>query len=202
MAHNELSEKLDQLTIDELGFDFNEDAVWSKLEGRLHNRRGYVIWWSAAASVLIGFTLFFSRLFTTDITVEPTVVEQIITPGIGLPVLEEEKEIMQDDLNESPQQVLTKTLRKRGITPIAITELPDQAIVIKPMELPQQEIQLAEKSLFAAEDISIIQASLEKPQVEKGRKMSIRAQWHQSPSELNVNYKALKIKLYEQEKKQ
>ncbi|MEQ9008013.1 MAG: hypothetical protein RLP12_09030, partial [Ekhidna sp.] len=102
---------------------------------------------------------------------------------------------------ENGLKVINEELKipiRKGIEPAQVVELSKIKLSLVPIALPnsQQEIK---KTAFAAEDISIIQASLGQPSIENGRTMTIRAQWQNSTEELNVNYQALKIKLYEKD---
>ncbi|NQZ77512.1 MAG: hypothetical protein HRT61_15630, partial [Ekhidna sp.] len=74
------------------------------------------------------------------------------------------------------------------------------SVDIKPLLEPLLQPKAEEKPQFAPEDISIIQASLERPSIRKGRTMTIRAQWQKSSTNSNVENQALKIKLYEKNK--
>lgn len=201
MAHNNFSEKLDQISIDELGFSFDESAAWKMLEAKL-NRKTIVLdrkWLAVAcmfiAILMIPFSL--TEKFSAD-TSEPVAIEYYNpTELVNDPLLVEAEE---DEVLE----------RVRVFTPIHIEpkkiELSIADVDLKsmvPLRLEVIEIEeIKTTPQFALEDISIIQASLEGAKVEKGKNLSIRAQWQTTPNEVNVNYQALKIKLYEKEKKQ
>ena len=88
--------------------------------------------------------------------------------------------------------IITPQLRKHTNLQIAEIKIPD--LIEKPMKFKEERKDLV---VFNQKDISIIQASLESPTIENGRKVTIRAQWKNSPNDVPVNYQALKIKLYE-----
>lgn len=194
MALNQLSEKLDALAEQDLGFAFDNAAVWAKLEGRLDNRRVYPYWWVAAACLMIGMTLLPISLMKTGITENPALSNNIDT-GLKEPAsikAENGKKVIIEEF---------KVPKPKGIEPAQVAELSNIKLSLVPIALPnsQQEVK---KAAFAEEDISIIQASLGRPPIENGRTMTIRAQWQNSTEELNVNYQALKIKLYEKDRNQ
>ncbi|WP_424963165.1 hypothetical protein [Ekhidna sp.] len=200
MAHNELSEKLDQLSSHELGVEFDDVATWSRLEKRLDERRPYAIWWVAAACLILGLAYILSptleqseRQVLSDQSIAADSKEDVETPAI----IEEQvsPSVAVDEEFDYPD---AKPLRKKGIAPLQVASLPSMNLSLEPVVVPVKHEN--KKSLFAAEDISAIRASLEQPTVEKGRSITIRAQWQKSTDELNVNYQALKIKLYEKNK--
>ncbi len=191
MALNQLSDRLDQISVSELGFEFDDSAVWSKLEGRLNNTRAVGYWRTVAACML---------LLTLCLPI--SLLKEIDLPTNTLSVIEETSVIESSDLSQAPmiEDDLKKTdksiwkLDKKGIEPIQLAKVTVKSLALQPIEF---EIIKVKKPTFAGEDISIIQASLETPKVGKGRKMTIRAQWQKSPTKSNVEHQALKVKLYE-----
>ena len=65
---------------------------------------------------------------------------------------------------------------------------------LKPILIEKEQI---ERQLFANEDISIIQASLGTPKIEKEKSVTLRAQSHTSSQTVQLHNQALKIKLFE-----
>lgn len=191
MANNQLTEKLDQVSISELGFEFDEAAVWSKLEQRLDNRRALVYWWTVAACVLLA-TLFLpiSLLKKTEIVTD-TISQTIDSPGQENPVVIN-KQVEVEDLNKAKKPVWK--LDKKGIEPIQLAQVEIKSLTLEPIVLVSIE---DNKPAFAAEDISIIQASLERSSIEKGKSITVRAQLQSFPDQVKSNQKVLKIKLYE-----
>ena len=203
MALSELSEKLDQLSEQELGFEFDDAAVWSKLEQKLDNKNRYAFWWVAAACLLAGFLFWPLGFFESMDAERPMVADQVEVAEEELVAVQEipEDEPIVNGSRKEPAFMEFKIPSKKEIAHVQLAEVSRWKLHLKPIPT-QTAIQETESPLFAAEDISIIQASLEQSSIEKGRTMTIRAQWQKSPDELNVNYQALKIKLYEKEKKQ
>ncbi|MEQ9468631.1 MAG: hypothetical protein RLN88_14575 [Ekhidna sp.] len=197
MAHNNFSEKLDQISAGDLGFSFDEDASWIKLEARL-NKKSFILErrWLAAACLFIAiltipFTLLkeSSHSVSDRMVMESHEIEIVEKPTqIVVPVYEGTKRFERTPITIEPKKI-----------ELSIAEIDFRPII----PLKKVEVKAGDTSTpqFAAEDISIIQASLEGARVEKGKNLSIRAQWQTSPNEVNVDYQALKIKLYEKEKK-
>lgn len=193
MAHNQLAEKLDQVSEHELGFDFDEGAVWNKLEHRLDNRKTFVYWWVIAACLLIGFTFLPISLLKESEVQTGALSDQVAAPTIEVPTVvatEVEKTIV-------PPGKEMRIVEKKGLAEILLAQVSQVELHLEPIAVAKQRDY---KTVFAAEDISVIQASLERPSAEKGRTITIRAQWQKSPENLNVNYQALKIKLNEEQK--
>ena len=191
MAPNQLSEKLDQISGAELDIHFDEAAVWSKLEARLDRRKRIVSpWWAAVACIVL--FIFFPHIFLKE--TPPVQVAEIKSSE---PVL-----IAQQDVEIQSREVSIK----EHMAPLPLHEVPLKRtkvsmapLSIVPKLYPIEKIVEKRALQFAAEDISIIQANLEEPGIEQGRTMTIRAQWQKSPAKSNVEYQALKIKLYEKE---
>ncbi len=195
MALDKLSEKLDHISNADLDFKFDEAAVWTKLEQRLDKRKVGLYWWLVAACLLIGIMFFpislvkdDSEAIPTISATEPTIIEEIHT----LQQQSEEEVIPEVKIQE------IRSLARKEIAPAQIAEIPMKKLSLVP--IVQENPKEIKSTAFAVEDISIIQASLEQPTVEKGRTITIRAQWQKSPDEINVKYQALKIKLYEKNK--
>lgn len=197
MALDRLSEKLDHISNTDLDFKFDEAAVWTKLEQRLDNRKVGLYWWLVAACLLIGLIFFPISLMKDNTEVSPAISATepaIIEEGHALHQQSEEEVIPAVKIHD------IKSLARKEIATAQIVEIPMKKLSLVP--IVQENPKKIKNTAFAVEDISIIQASLEQPTVEKGRTITIRAQWQKSPDELNVNYQALKIKLYEKDKNQ
>ncbi|SNS97842.1 hypothetical protein SAMN05421640_1864 [Ekhidna lutea] len=197
MALNRLSENLDQLSGQELGFEFDEAAVWAKLESRLENRKSNVYWWTVAASLLLVLIFAPYSLLKKDRS-EALIMTSIEEVAKEAP---QEIEALNADVSHKLKRHIASEiglLESRGVSSLQLAELPIKKLSLEPIAIVKQEKK--NKPVFAAKDISIIQASLEQPSIGKGRTMTIRAQWQNSTEESNVNYQALKIKLYEKNK--
>lgn len=200
MAHNDLSEKLDQLSSQELGFEFDDAATWSRLERRLDNRKPLAIWWVATVCLILGLAFILNS--STERSENLALTEQSTASEVEVqvPAVVQEQANRPVTVDEVSHYEEPKALKKKGIDPLHLASLPAIKLELEPVAIQLKKEK--NRSLFAAEDISTIQASLEQSKVEKGRTMTIRAQWQKSPDELNVNYQALKIKLYEKDKNQ
>ncbi len=192
MALNKLSEKLDQVTEQELGIDFDSTVVWSKLEQRLDNRKAHVYWWVVAASVLLGLLLFPISLLkeSVDTTLTISQFEEVpikeVVPETALSVKEE---------SVVPKRESKSTMEVQKIgTPLQYAKVSKAVLILEPLQVTYKK---ENKSTFDAKDISIIQASLERPSIEKGKNISIRAQLPSFPNHVKSNKKVVKIKLYE-----
>lgn len=196
MALNELANKLDTITKDEFGFEFDEAAMWNRLEQRLSNRRAFAYWWAVAACLLAG--MLFMPMTLLRESSESLQAENEIVSGVEPKEQINVAAFAEEEVNveEFPKTQLL-TLERRGVESVFATDMPNKTLQLEPIKIKKEH---KTKSAFAANDISVIQASLEKPKSEKGRTITIRAQWQSSPDELNVNYQALKIKLNEKDK--
>lgn len=195
MAHNTLSEQLDQITKNDLGFPFDEDALWDRLEGRLEGKAAIQRRWLVAACLFIlVFLAPFTLLKEWSAPVSEVVAEEVIKPEVVVPALVEEKVEVVKQAKVEP--IKTMTLEGRGVS-LNLASIGE--VELAPAAILQVQKQTNHTPQFAVEDISIIQASLEKSKVEKERGVSIRAQWQTTSSKADVNYQALKFKLNEKE---
>lgn len=192
MALNQLSEKLDGLTNEDLGFEFDHAEVWSKLEQRLDKRKANIYWWLVAACLLVGLTVLPISLMKTTITESPALTnhtEDVIQEPVSFE--------QQNDL-ETGQKIKVEefeTPARKGIMLTQVAVVSNIKLAMEPIALPQKKV--THKPAFAAEDISIIQASLEQPSIEKGKSITVRAQLQSFPQVIQTDQKVLKIKLYE-----
>lgn len=199
MAPNQLSEKLDRLSEADLGVPFSEAEVWSRLESRL-NKRTRGIWiWRVAAVLLAGMVSIpislqeqvHNRPLNNDgvAAVDLPTVLPVEVNSRSSKLVEAESEAFEN--RRSIAQTITLTPRKIEVQ-LAVVQV--SALALTPIDLKEERIAQGQ---FSAQDISIIQASLETRNVEQGRNMTIRAQWQNSSTISNVEFQALKIKLYE-----
>ncbi|WP_436515052.1 hypothetical protein [Ekhidna sp. To15] len=190
MALNQLAEKLDQVSEHELGFEFDESAVWDKLEQRLDNRKAFVYWWTIAACLLVAFTILpISLLKETNIQT-PTVSDQVKILSNKVPVFTapEKENII------APAGKEIRVLAKKGLDGIQLAQVSPVELILKPITVSKEKKQ---KPAFAAKDISVIQASLERPKIEKEQIVTVRAQLHTSTQPRQFNDQVFKIKLFE-----
>lgn len=190
MALNQLSEKLDQLDAYELGIEFDEMATWSKLEQRLDQRKAIVYRWFAAACVLIGLVL-----LPISVLKERTVQVDMVADQVELPVETEPTQPIVNEVTElsKPTKKLN-TIERKGLEPIQLAEISTVQLALEPV--PVQKI-IKQKAVFAAKDISMIQASLGRPSIEKEQKITVRAQLSTSTQPIQFKNQVLKIKLFE-----
>lgn len=205
MAHKKLTEKLDDITYEDLGVQFDEGFVWEKLETRLGGKKkAFPVRWLVAATV-----------FLAMVFIPFTILENQSTTQLGVSELSKEtksrtlpnQQVAEETINSSANTLFpqSNSVQSMAVSTKSV-ELKEAAISIPRftnVEFNQPKPEKI-KPQFAVEDISVIQASLEDAtvndvRIKEGRKMSIRAQWHASPiNEVNIeNDQALKIKLYE-----
>lgn len=191
MALNQLSEKLDQLTEQELGIDFDSSEVWSKLEQRLDNRKVYVYWWVVAACVLMAILFLPISLLKETSSTTSTLSQTIDLPEIETPVVvENPKEVVDTKKLEKP----IWRLDKKDIEPIQLAQV---EIKTPALQLIVFAVEKDNKPTFSGEDISIIQASLGRPKIGKEKNVTVRAQLNTSTQPIQFNNQVLKIKLFE-----
>lgn len=193
MAHNILSEKLDAIKKEELGFSFSEEALWMKMEAQLGTNSGInVRWWLAAACC---FIVVFLAPITMQLENMPLVAETITkeqaliaTPGgQGLELTPKKLESLiipvADDIQSNHSTLALAQVEMKPIIPLRAQSSLETKVKMKPQ--------------FAAKDISIIQASLGRPSIGTGRSLTVRAQLQSFSTQSKLNKKELKIKLYE-----
>ncbi len=195
MAHRRITEKLDSISHEELGIPFDEGLIWEKLESRLSPISNSFEWkWMVAAAVffmVLFLPLTILKKESLELSDKVDHVESLKIVGTEIPfqatdaeepLILEKGKIQQETLHLERKNIETK-----------LATIATHTLIIEKIELKKEK----KKLQFAAEDISVIQASLEQPKTERGRKMSIRAQWQTSSTKSNVEYQALKIKLNE-----
>lgn len=187
MALNQLSEKLDQATEHDLGFEVDSAAIWTKLEQRLDDRKRNAYWW-VAACILVGLTIFPIGALKESSTPTPTIISQSHLPAIEVPTATE------DTHEPTPLKDAEFTIERKGIDPIQLAQVRIGSMNLQPIAVEKIEKQ---KPAFAAEDISIIQASLGRPSIEKEKNVTVRAQLHTSAQSIQFNNQVFKIKLFE-----
>ena len=198
MDRNILSEKLDRISCEELGVPFDQEAQWSRLASRFKNERvTYQRRWLIAACFFLAVFLAPMRLLR-EISNLPSMDHQL--ESVTLPAYKSTEIVTQPTKKVEERSVASTRTEQvlHVVAPLKVT-LELAKLDLSEVVLEEIGIKTNKKSqpLFAAEDISIIQASLEKPSVEKGRKLSIRAQWQTYPTSTNVKQQGLKIKLNE-----
>lgn len=189
MALNQLSEKLDQATEHDLGFEFDSVAIWTKLEQRLDDRKRYAYWW-VAACILVGLTIFPIGALKESSTPTPAIISQSHLPAIEVLTAT----VLENTHEPTPLKDAEFTIERKGIDPIQLAQVHIGSMNLQPIAVEKIEKQ---KPAFAAEDISIIQASLGRPSIEKEKNVTVRAQLHTSAQPIQFNNQVFKIKLFE-----
>lgn len=195
MVRNKLSEKLDNVSQKDLGFAFDDAALWATLDHRLGTKKMSSNWWVLAACLLIGFTILPFGLLKETSTSPLLVAED------GAIVNEMESDIIVETVLE-----ITSTSEETGIIKVphslsrkevslVLAEVAPVALSLDPICLPT--LKERNKVVFNTKDISIIQASLGRPSIEKEQNVTVRAQLHTSTQPVQFNNQVLKIRLFE-----
>lgn len=197
MGHKKLSERLDYLSSEDLGIPFDDDHLWNRLESQLSARKR-VIWLQRIAAV-VGLLLISLPISLREEESIPGIITQSAqTQEVEAAV---QKEVIDQTSKMEPPAVASKQSDPLGVfqmerkkVEVAFAETSN---IPRKLNRLQQLNELESTQPFAAKDISIIQASLGKPTIEKGSTMAIRAQWAKSSTKTNVEYQALKLRLNE-----
>ncbi|MEO9872613.1 hypothetical protein [Ekhidna sp.] len=193
MALNQLSEKLDAISEEDLGFELGNET-WLRIENRLDAKSGYSRFWMVAACLLLCLTFIPIKLLkqTNGIDYNQTLVEVVESQHIDIEV--QNQHAFSSDIQAESRTKEFESLETRKTELVTLAGVSQPRLNLKPVVTLKET---KHKPKFSVKDISIIQASLERPSIESGRTVSIRAQLEASTSEVKVNYQALKIKLYE-----
>jgi hypothetical protein len=191
MGHNTLSDKLDQIQKEELGIHFNDSLLWEELNGRMEIKKAgfdFRLLIAACISLMILFSPFILVNNQTELGSEISSLTPIqkTEPIPAEPMIVEDQTLVKTavhDIKKRPIDIGEKEVAEIG------------KLVIHPIEV--QEYTKQKRQLFANEDISIIQANLGTPSIEKGKSVTIRAQFHASSQPVELNNQELKIKLFE-----
>ena len=196
MANKQLSEKLDQLSVEELGIAFDEAEVWTRLDQRLDNRRVFIYWGTVAACVLMGL-LFLPISVLQEAKVETAFVAESVETSTS----EDAVKVVPQVESVSTQHhkvVVPGAIDRKQIASVGLAEIAEKSLSLERIQLKSQK-EIKSALTFAAEDISIIQASLELPSIEKGKSITVRAQLQSFPSQVKSKQKVFKIKLNEKQ---
>lgn len=209
MAHKTLKDRLDQLDYEDLSIPFDEGLVWERLEARLESKKkGFLIKWLIAASILLSIVsvpLIFQHAEPDQVVASSDTKMETVTTLQKADENQEKDERVdwvtsEETLKEMKRHPIIQTLTSKGIE----VNIADVVLTPNLVKMPIKKNQKESKPQFAAEDISIIQATLENATVndrrmEKEKSLSIRAQWQTfSSDQTNIeSNQPLKIKLYE-----
>ena len=196
MANKQLSEKLDQLSVEELGIAFDEAEVWTRLDQRLDNRRVFIYWGTVAACVLMGL-LFLPISVLREAKVETAFVAESVETSTSEEVVEIIPQV-ESVSTQHPKVVVPGAIDRKQIASVGLAEIAEKSLSLERIQLKSQK-EIKSALTFAAEDISIIQASLELPSIEKGKSITVRAQLQSFPSQVKSKQKVFKIKLNEKQ---
>lgn len=199
MGHNILSDKLDQIQKGDLGIHFDDAFLWGELDAQLGNNKAVLIerrlLMAACITLLI---LLFPIVLRMDskpvqLTMENQSIPQVLAEAEVLdliPALEEKKKVIQTS-------ILFVHRKEIIVSPIASMDF-SRIEMNRIQKLKEKKI---ERQLFADQDISIIQASLGTPSIEKGKSLKVRAQLQAFSQPVQLNNQAFKIKLFESSNK-
>jgi hypothetical protein len=191
MGHNTLSDKLDQIQKEDLGIHFDEAFLWGELKDKMEGKKSGFDY-----RLLIVACISFIILFAPFILVNNQVGSESEISSISpYQKMQQSEEAIPRSEGMSIEKMAIHTIEKRPMH-IEVSEVAQFVkLTIKPIEIVEYQEQ--KRQLFANEDISIIQASLGTPTIEKGKSISIRAHLQASSQPIELNNQALKIKLFE-----
>jgi hypothetical protein len=216
MGHKTLTEKLDEIQKEDLGVHFDQSLLWNELEAQLNQKKPAFTTrlWVAASITLLMVLLPFALLkdSITQGKVPPMRSQADATPPVQTPlVVPENKHLnpaesmanqpaVPDKKKAQPVESLIKQVAEVVNEPIGVrnvAQVKEEQTEPKGTESTKEEVKKTKRRVFAHEDISIIQASLEKPTIEREKVMAIKAQLQPGsrPSDVLLN-KELKFTLY------
>lgn len=207
MGHKTLTEKLDQIGKEDLGIHFDQSLLWNELEAQLDQKKKPVLslklLMAACIALLIlflPFTLLDHMISVNDNPVQNQRVETVIPKSEN----DSEQPIIEPVKKQTAQRKITVPTKTDSATfneelavveQISEPEKETEEIESTPVKMEKEE--QPKRRVFALQDISVIQASLEKPAIERERGFAIKAQLQSDsrPSDLFKN-KELKFTLY------
>lgn len=185
MAHSKMEEKLDGITHGDLGVPFDEGFVWEKLESRLEGQPKAIHFrWMIATAIFLGVFFIPYTILKKDVrpnTIDP-IVDQIVAGE--QPKMMKSAEVVISKINSTTKVEieLLEVKSKKIEMKVAGISIPTFSKIV--VDQPSKK---RIKPQFAVEDISVIQASLEDAtindqRIERGKKLSISAQWNSGNS--------------------
>lgn len=192
-APNTLAKKLDQINRSQLGIQFDETMIWDNVSGRLkHEQVSYRLRFLLIAVFFLGI------LFAPIGLLNHTPLESELLGGMtqGIPVVEEPTIVVYNTIHKQERKQLSiLPLQRLGVD---LGVVPFSSIEIQLLMAPVVETMFVkeEKDFFDHKDISVIQASLIRQRIEKGKNLSLKTPWQASSTDVKVNYQALKIKFH------
>jgi hypothetical protein len=192
MGHNALSDKLDQIQKEDLGIHFDEALLWGELKNKMEGKKvGFD--YRLLIVACISFIILFAPFILVNNQVAPE--SEISSISSYQEIKQSEEAAIPRSEGRSIEKMAIHAIEKRPIH-IEVSEVEQFVkLTIKPIEIVEYQEQ--KRQLFVNEDISIIQANLGTPSIEKGKSVSIRAQLRASSQPVELNNQVLIIKLYE-----
>lgn len=181
-------EKLDRITIDQLGIPFDEEAIWTRLDSRLNNKQAYDYRWFLAACFFV-LVLFVPMTLLKDTVKEEMPITITREVPFEAPITTQEF-----TTTKKIQPIAEIKFLQPRMTVVSMAQVNKGFIHQLPIEKPMN---IATQPQFALEDISIIQASLKQSSIEKGKSLTVRAQLQSFSTSSETSNTQLKIKLYE-----
>jgi hypothetical protein len=195
MEPNSLKQKLDFITQDELGIEFDSELAWSKLDRHLHPVRR--LYWAKLIAACVILLILFIPISVNKYTIEEPIALKLprsteIEKVANIPLLTSENQAFKETSQALINNLEIRELQGKGLK-IAIQEtqfmLRNSApIIVEKVKNP---------SAFSAKDIAMIQSSLNKQKFVREHTKSVRAQLYAVSSPAFPVKQEVTLKLYE-----
>ena len=189
MGRETLENKLDQITIEDLGVSIDSVQMWGQLNARLNRGVSAKRLLLAACIMLLILLVPFSLLEPVELKVPIAEVESATGPLT--PEHTQEKAAVPEIIFGGDVPALLNGQRNMKVK-IEVLDKPIRLANFTQIPIQRQE---SKDIKFHNKDISVIQASLGKRKTETGRKVTVRAQLYPSSDDSEIGYQQLKIKL-------
>lgn len=192
MEPRKIAQKLDGIEIGELGIDLDSSVLWDQLENKLNENGRWKKPWLVAACIVVLILLTPIRLLEPSTSIEDVAVTEIAAEVSPIEDSAKEEVVAGDQARPTFAVMEIRFLdRKESHVGLAAVQAPTMDLTPVFVEKTKKKID----AQFNYNDISVIQAQLGKPEAEKGRKVTVRAQLYPSSNDSEINFRELKIKL-------
>lgn len=194
MEPNILSNKLDAITKSELGIHFNEELVWTKIGGKIGGqRRDVEKRFILAACLTLLILLLPIKSIRNEGEMFTQVVEKTVLVESAQSTASFQKEPNSEQIDVSREALTIVEVKSKGVDLGIVDLLLTGNPRLLPIEMP---VRLQSKAVhFLTEDISKIQATLEKSERKNQLKISVKAEVYTSSKNAGTDAEKLKIRL-------